>query len=333
MRAQVIVLCLAATLQPAPSPAPQALQPGAPIFRFSTDGFWLNLHHFLYVLGRAESKAADAGREAVAGAPADAARGVATLTTAERAQWAAAVSVYAAGLSQKDTVFDEPVYAMTSALAAAGDAPALTARAGLDAEAAAALERVAEIYRKTWWPAHRAANRAWVASLEPLLAEHGAAVLHYITRAYELPWPAGGYPVNISAYTNWAGAYSTAGNLLVMSSLSRGNDGLHGLEIVFHEAMHQWDDPVFDALLEKARGLGIRISRGITHAMIFYTAGEAVRNVVPAHVPYAEAAGVWERGMARFRPGLEEAWKPWLDGRGTRDQALAALAPRAVIPR
>jgi hypothetical protein len=37
--------------------------------------------------------------------------------------------------------------------------------------------------------------------------------------------------------------------------------------------------------------------------------------------------------MARFKPALEETWKPWLNGRGTRDQALAALAPRAVIPR
>ena len=34
----------------------------APIFRFETDEFWLNLHKFLYVLGRAQNKAADASR-------------------------------------------------------------------------------------------------------------------------------------------------------------------------------------------------------------------------------------------------------------------------------
>ena len=43
-------------------------QAAGPIFRFESDGFWLNLHHFLYVLGRAEAKIADAKREAVAGA-------------------------------------------------------------------------------------------------------------------------------------------------------------------------------------------------------------------------------------------------------------------------
>src|SRR5947209_9682740 len=37
-----------------------------PIFRFESDEFWLNLHSFLYVLGRAEDKFADARREAVA---------------------------------------------------------------------------------------------------------------------------------------------------------------------------------------------------------------------------------------------------------------------------
>lgn len=332
MRAHVLVLCLAATLQPAPSPAPQAFRPGAPIFRFSTDGFWLNLHHFLYVLGRAEGKAPDAARRAVAGASADAARVAELLTPEERVEWAAAVLAYASGLSRKDLVFDAPLPALTGALARAGDRQSL-AGSGIDPLAAATLESVAGIYRRVWWPAHRAANEVWAASMATLLAEHGDTVLTYVTRAYELPWPSEGYPVQVSAWANWAGAYSTAGNLLVLSSLDPDLGGLLGLETLFHEAMHQWDDPVFDALLEKARGLGIRISSGITHAMIFYTAGEAVRSVAPAHVPYADAAGIWERGMARFRPGLEEAWKPWLDGRGTRDQALAALAPRAVIPR
>jgi hypothetical protein len=32
-----------------------ALQTPSAILRFEADGFWLNLHHFLYVLGRAQS--------------------------------------------------------------------------------------------------------------------------------------------------------------------------------------------------------------------------------------------------------------------------------------
>lgn len=329
MRSSVLAVCLAAAVPMAPRPAPQ---PEPPVFRFATDGFWLNLHHFLYVLGRADAKFDDAGREAVAGAPADAARARELLTAGERVEWAAAVAAYASGLSRKDLVFDAPLPALTSALARAGDRESL-AGSGVDPLAAATLESVAGVYRRVWWPAHRAANRAWVVSIEPLLAAHAPAVLRYVTRAYELPWPAEGYPINVSAYTNWAGAYSTTGDLLVMSSLSRGNEGLHGLEIAFHEAMHQWDDPVFDALAGHARTQGIRIPRSVTHAMIFYTAGEAVRSVAPAHVPYADAAGIWDRGLARFKAPLDEVWLPWLHGRGTRHEALAALAARVALPR
>ena len=42
------------------------------IFNIRPDDFWLNLHKFLYVLGRAENRAADARQAPVADAPADA---------------------------------------------------------------------------------------------------------------------------------------------------------------------------------------------------------------------------------------------------------------------
>ena len=55
-----------------------------PIFRIATDEFWLNLHHFLYLLGRAEAGTGDSTREAVAEAPREAERGMKTLTDEER---------------------------------------------------------------------------------------------------------------------------------------------------------------------------------------------------------------------------------------------------------
>ncbi len=61
-------------LQPASSEAMSTAHgkmpdPRGAIFVFHTGEFWLNLHHFLYVLGRAENKERDTSREAVAGAP------------------------------------------------------------------------------------------------------------------------------------------------------------------------------------------------------------------------------------------------------------------------
>ncbi|HEY3742551.1 MAG TPA: hypothetical protein VGL53_22030 [Bryobacteraceae bacterium] len=56
----------------------------ARIFQFEANEFWLNLHHFLYVLGRAEAKTRDASRSAVARAPADSESGLQILTPHER---------------------------------------------------------------------------------------------------------------------------------------------------------------------------------------------------------------------------------------------------------
>lgn len=297
-----------------------------PIFRFESDEFWLNLHHFLYVLGRAESKTRDASRAAVADAPADSERGLQALTAQERMVWTESITAYAKGLSQKDAVFDDPLSETTHTLALAHDSASLPPSA-IDSSTRAILEAAAPIYRKAWWPKHQAQNRDLQVALEELLKLDGAGVLKFITRAYEMPWPASGYPVHLSAYSNWAGAYSTSGNLLVVASNpGAANQGLYGLEIVFHEGMHQWDDGML-ALLRAQAGTAAadRLPRGLSHALIFYTAGEAVRSVVPEHVPYADKFGVWARGMMPLQAALVEAWKPYLEGHGTRDQALKAL--------
>jgi len=64
----------------------------------------------------------------------------------------------------------------------------------------------------------------------------------------------------------------------------------------------------------------------------FYTSGEAVRRVAPAgYVPYAESAGVWQRGLQALRSAIEEIWLPYLNGRGTRDEALSVLVRRTLV--
>ena len=304
-----------------------AAQRKTPIFIFHDDEFWLNLHHFLYVLGRAENKTTDSSRAAVTGAPADQQKGFATLSAKEQALWKDAVLQYAAGLSKKDLIFDDPLPAITSSLARARYAKSLS-DAGVDASLAELLTRAAPVYRKAWWARHRAANQAWRKEIESLVKRYGTPVLGFITNAYQMEWPAQGYDVNISAYANWAGAYSTDGNLLVVSSLAEDNHGLAGLEIVFHEGMHQWDEPISAALREQAQRINKTLPGRLSHALIFYTAGAAVQHVIPEHTPYADKAGVWQRGMSREREALVEIWKPYLDGRGTRDEAFGELIKR-----
>lgn len=313
-----MMLLLSLLLMAAHTPQP------SPIFRFESNEFWLNLHHYLYVLGRAEAQTADSTRDAVVGAPADEARGLERLTEAERTAWREAVRSYAEGLSRKDAIFDDPLPAITAALADADEAPSL-ANSSVEPTVASTLERVAPIYRKAWWPQHQAANRARQTEVQGLVDRDGRQVLATITRVYGMQWPADGYPVHFSAFSNWAGAYSTRGNVLVMSSLAADLRGAHGLETAFHEGMHQWDNAVNALLFAEVRRIGKRLPPNLSHAMIFFTAGDSVRRVIPDHVPYADAFGVWDRGFAVFRTPLQDTWKPYLDGKGMRDEAIAAL--------
>jgi hypothetical protein len=150
--------------------------------------------------------------------------------------------VYATGYSRRSLVFDEALAAVTRALSEADDQPTLEGVA-IEPAARTALERAAPIYRKVWWPAHRASNEAFRASLQALVDRHGRAVLEFITRAYGEQWPTAGFPVHLSAYVDSRGAYSTYGNLLVVSATRDPSEQKTiPLEIVFHEAMHQWDE-------------------------------------------------------------------------------------------
>jgi hypothetical protein len=328
MRSTILsVLLVAAVLFPTSVAHAQA-----PIFKFESDEFWLNLHKFLYVLGRAQNKDPNASREAVAGAPGDAERGLASLTESERKTWADAVTAYARGLSRQDPIRDRELALLEGRLADVDDAGNV-AGAMVEESLRAVLERAAPVYRKAWWSSHRAANRAFVSSTQQLLKAQGPTTLQFITRAYRMPWPAGGYPVHTTAYASWAGAYSTWGNLLIVSTnTGAGTSGWGGLESVFHESMHQWDDAMDMLLAAQASGAGGKVAFNLSHALIFYTSGEAVRRVAPAgYVPYAEAAGVWQRGMQALKAPIEEIWLPYLNGRGTRDEALAALVRRTLV--
>ena len=99
--------------------------------------------------------------------------------------------------------------------------------------------------------------------------------------------------------------------------------------------MHQWDGHIFEALLRTDPA--VRIPRDLLHALIFYTAGAAVQSIDATYIPMAEASGIWAKNLSgslqpaeRLRGPLDEFWKPWLGGSGTRDAALAALLQEAV---
>ena len=331
-------LCIAAVLFAASlGTAFAQAGPTTSYFQFTTDDFWLNLHHYLYVLGRAHSGAPDSTEVAVATAPDDEKQRLALLTDEERRSWAAAVDAYSKGLSRQASVFQLPLAAMTTNLAKAGDVKEFPAST-IAATDRATLEMAAPIYRKAWWPAHRAMNERYVADLQRTIDRDGPAIVRFLSRAYGIEWPSRPYPTHVVKYAMWAGAFSFTGRMMILSSNpNTGNVGFTPLESVFHEAMHQWDNDWAAVLRTQATARGVTVPQDLSHALIFYTVGDAVRRLHPEHVPMVDALDVWPKTLSgsrlpakRLQPIIQEIWKPYLDGRGNRDETVAALVAAAA---
>ena len=318
-RPQLVVLCLVATfvcIEPAPALA-------ASRFEFH-NRFWLNLHHFLYVQARARMKTPDSARRAVAGVRADLEM-IDKLPAADQRAWEAALAYYQRDLATLDIVFDDHLRTITNQLAALDDkeAPA----AWFDQALVEALTGAAAVYRAHWWPAHQKSNREFVSNLSALLQKYETTIADRIAAAYRIKWPVTPpYRVDVCAYTNWAGAYTTVDPpRLTMSSLDEGGRGTQALETVFHEALHALEGPFVEALSREAKAQNKRWGRQFTHAFIFYTAGAIVQLAVSGHTTYAEVSGIWERGPGEYRKLLDTYWRPYLEGKTTFDEAVKGI--------
>lgn len=331
MRLLLCLLLLATT--------PFALPAQIPGTLVATDGsrfelhsaFWLNLHHFLYVYARAE-KGLDANRAAVTSVRTDSA-GWSALSPEQARGLRDALAHYTAAVADRDVLFDDDMIRLKALLFEAGSQPTLP-RQEIEPGIAGALEAAAPAYRAGWWSGHDAANRAWIESMIPLLARFAAAIENGVTSAFQTRWPARPIRVDVTAYANWAGAYTTnRPSHITISSVGAPLEGTEGVEMLFHEALHTLDRDLARALRDEGQKQGKQGAAGATHAFIFYTAGEVTRRTVgTGHVPYAERYGLWAtgRGLASYHAALREHWQPFLDGHTSFEQAIAAFV--ATLP-
>jgi hypothetical protein len=87
------------------------------------------------------------------------------------------------------------------------------------------------------------------------------------------------------------------------------------------------DDKLDAALSSEAKRQRKTIPRLLPHALIFYTAGWTTQRAIPDHVPYAESNGIWERGdWGTYKRILDAAWRPYLDGKVSFDEAIRNVA-------
>lgn len=320
----ILALATVAAASTASAQSNRSPAPASRLFAMQSN-FWVNLHHFLYVRARA-TKGLDATRPAVTNALSDTS-GLGSLDRDARRAWDESHDYYTRVLAERDILFDSAMVLVNMRLSNVS-ASASPREAGLDEEHGRVLGRAAAAYRAVWWPRHDAANKRWIAAVTPMLAQHGDSAAAAEARAFDVAWPNEPVRVDVSAYTNWAGAYTTEDpDHITISSLNADNHGTAAFEMLFHEVLHTMDGRLFEHFRAAADAQGKRTLRNPTHAFIFYSAGEITRRFYPSHVPYAEAGGLWARSrdMGPMLPLLQRHWKPWLDGQISLDEALRRI--------
>jgi len=335
----------AATAAPAPAPAGH-LVATTPRFAFYSDP-WVNLHHVLYFRAALEEARATGEQRRFGLGPGDTDR-MDELPEEELAPWRRAVDLYRSELGRRDLLFDDAMLAARNALARGGaeELARIVPDLALPPELPEVLAAAEPVYRAHLWPGHDRRNREWVEAAVPLLERHGEAMTRGIARAWDAPWPEEPTRVDVSVYGFWPGAYtSNLPNHIVISSLDPDHAGRGALESLFHEASHfrEFEQGLLGLVDEGFERAGEPAPERLWHLVMFYTAGELARQAFaaagePPYEPYALRAGVVSRspGGAAAWEALEAHWRPFLEGRDTREEAFAgfvrALATGEAAP-
>jgi len=320
-----------------------------PVFELHS-GFWINLHHTLYQEARQRKAilSRDANTTKSAAATAKSVLAGKGLTDTEQKAWDDAVAFYMLNYADKDLLFTTELIQLKDQLGDFEDCDELSGRkrkfcdAGLPANLTLVLEAAAPVYRAHLWPEHDKANRRWILQVAPLVREQGVGLSERLADIYQTRWPHGKIRVDVVAYANWAGAYTTVDPLRVtISSLDSRNQGPQALEVLFHEGSHGIAEPVQRAIIRECRQRDKPIPRDLWHALVFYTTGEVIRTVLTSSLAssadkgnggpasgysaYAFREGLYQRGWKNYLELLQRFWQPYLDGKATFDDAIARM--------
>ncbi len=298
--------------------------------------FWLNLHNFLFKEAKRRAGIDDDSPGARGNLYANIA-GARPLGAREAQDWQQALQFYQTRvLTDRLQGRDSIVITVNDRLALTGPAADLQSSA-VDPELVGHLENVARIYREVWWPGHDRRNREWIAATRGLTERYGGCLFPRVARLLRHPWPADTIRVFATVYATWFGAYATSahGPHATLSTNALGNLETYALESTLHESVHaaQLTHTLDSTIARSAARLGKEPVPVLSHAILFYTAGEVINDVIPTHIPYAERFGFWERTAAskQMRATLDRYWRPYVQGTVGFDDAVERLV-EAIAP-
>ncbi len=319
-----------------------------PVFEMHS-GFWVNLHHFLYLQARllqSRGSSTETGRGAAQ--PDEVPVSLIDFPEADIHAWQNAVAFYAKDLANRDLLLNGDMEIINNQLSLMETCPDLEGkttplcRSGLRPDLVAALEAAAPVYRAHWWPRQDRVNRDWIAQVVPLVARMGVELAGQLADVYERPWPSQRLRVDVVWYAGPFGAYTSLDPIHVtISSHDPRNRGVYGFEVLFHESSHALAGAVNKAIAREFRDRDKPIPRDFWHALLFYTTGEIVRRDVEygsmtlteeqkngpsAYLPYAARYGLYSGSWEHFHALLDLYCLQFLDVCLYFDTAIARIA-------
>ena len=287
-------------------------------------GFWINLHLFLFEEALTRKGARDIGREAEFTADSTISAG---LSGDEETKWDSAIAYYQANLIPLDLLTNDKMRNIKNTLEGLENASSVS-RAHLDPGLIRVLDNAAPIYREHWWAVHDKANRDWIAAVTPLADQNGEQLSQELVAAFETPWPDGPLRVDVVAYANSSGAYTTLHPIrITISSQDPANQKLTALEALFHEASHTMDQKVGNLIFGYFSAHKKSAPPDLLHALLYFTSGYFVKQNYPDYITYADGAALWQQTRwAAFEAALVKDWQPHLEGKTTATAALSQLA-------
>ena len=257
----------------------------------------------------------------------------------ERKQWMSAVNAYRVRFGTRAPWVDEELVRINDALTSTLDV--LPPSIGEDL--ATVLTAAAPIYRQRLWPADERANRFWINVARSLVADAGEELAAEHGRVYGVPYPQR-IRVDVAPYAGENGAYTTASNGLVHTTISSRESAYQGfaaLEMLLHEGSHAIVGPTNGAIGPQinadAQTAGLLAPRQLWHAVLFYTSGELTKRALRArgvsdYVPFAYRNQMYDRAFRGLQRPLESHWQQYLNGAMTREVAIANLVQGTGIP-
>ncbi len=253
------------------------------------------------------------------------------MTPDERATWNHAVAVYERDFASRDLLLDN---GMTMIKLGLVDRDDQLTDAPYDSELKSLLLSAAPIYRRYWWPAHDAGNRAWIADAVGRTTKYAPAIISRLTALYGVAWFDGPVRVDVVRFGKSQGAYTSNNPThIVVASSDLGYAQWSSVEMLFHESSHGLIQKVY-AAVNGALAASDKRATDLWHVVLFYIAGEVTRQELAkdgvAYTPYLYAIGLFDRAWPQFRRPVEQHVQAYIDGNTTLDQMATSLA--AAIP-